>query len=286
MKKIQFTLIGKTILVLKVSLIAYLLITVLPHKDFSNFHIENTFFWFVFAGFVAQMIDGALGMAYGVSSSTILLNIGIPPKIASASVHTSEVFTTGVSGLMHLRLDNVDKPLFRRLVFTGVLGSVLGAYLISEVFDGNIIKPYVAMYLLVLGVIILSKGIGNKIKENKNIKNVKLLAFIGGFLDAVGGGGWGPIVTSNLINQGGTPSKTIGTVNTAEFFITFFSTGVFIAFIGVKHWDIVLGLILGGVIAAPFGAMLAKKMDRRVLMLLVGILIVLTSIYTIYKTLS
>lgn len=285
MKPIKLSLIGKTILILKIALIIYFLITVIPNKDFTNLHIENTFYLFVVAGFIAQIIDGSLGMAYGVSSSTLLLNFGISPKIASAAVHTSEVFTTGVSGLMHLRLNNVDKALFKRLVFTGVLGAVIGAYLISKILDGNHIKPFVAAYLLVLGIMILSKGIVNKIKETKEIKRVGLLAFVGGFLDAVGGGGWGPIVTSNLIHQGGAPGKTIGTVNTAEFFVTFFSTGVFLIFVGVQHWDVVMGLIIGGVIAAPIGALIAKKVDKRVLMISVGCLIIITSCFTIYKTL-
>lgn len=285
MKPIKFSLIGKTILFFKIALVIYFLITVIPQKDFSKIQIENTFYLFVEAGFIAQLIDGALGMAYGVSSSTLLLNFGISPKIASASVHTSEVFTTGVSGLMHLRLNNVDKPLFKRLVFPGIIGAIIGAYLISKIFEGDIIKPFVASYLLVLGIMILSKGLINKMKESKEIKRVGLLAFFGGFLDAIGGGGWGPIVTSNLIHQGGTPGKTIGTVNTAEFFVTFFSTGVFLIFVGVQHWDVVLGLIIGGVVAAPIGAFIAKTVNKRTLMILVGCLIIVTSCFTIYKAL-
>lgn len=285
MESLSLKHIGIAILVLKLSLVAFLLISVLPHIEWSNIEVNSTFYLFILVGFVAQMIDGALGMAYGVSCTTLLLNIGIPPKVASAAVHTAEVFTTGVSGLSHLKLKNIDKKLFFRIVFTGVLGAMVGAYLVSEIFDGNTIKPYIAAYLLILGAVILFKGIRNKAKEATEPKHAEVLALGGGFLDAVGGGGWGPIVTSNLIQQGKSPKETIGTVNTAEFFVAFFGTGVFLFFVGVESWQVVLGLIIGGVIAAPLGAILASKINRRTLMILVGIVIIITSAYTIYKTL-
>lgn len=285
MESLSLKHIGIAILVLKLSLVAFLLISVLPHIEWSNIEVNSTFYLFILVGFVAQMIDGALGMAYGVSCTTLLLNIGIPPKVASAAVHTAEVFTTGVSGLSHIKLKNIDKKLFFRIVFTGVLGAMVGAYLVSEIFDGNTIKPYIAAYLLILGAVILFKGIRNKAKEATEPKHAEVLALGGGFLDAVGGGGWGPIVTSNLIQQGKSPKETIGTVNTAEFFVAFFGTGVFLFFVGVESWQVVLGLIIGGVIAAPLGAILASKINRRTLMILVGIVIIITSAYTIYKTL-
>ena len=275
--------IGFAILILKVTLITYLLITVLPTMTISGEAFGQTFWVFVIVGFVAQMIDGTLGMAYGVSCSTMLLNFGVPPKVASAAVHTAEVFTTGVSGLSHIRMRNIDRALFFRLVFPGVAGAMLGAYFISELLDGNFIKPYVAAYLLVLGLIILYKGIRNKPKEHTGVKRAEILAAVGGFMDAVGGGGWGPIVTSNIINQGKSPKEAIGTVNTTEFFVAFFSTGVFLFFVGVESWPIVLGLIIGGVIAAPLGAIFASRVNKRVLMIMVGIVVILTSAYTIYN---
>ena len=275
--------IGLGILVLKVALITYLLITVLPTISWSEVEVSKTFVTFVIIGFTAQMIDGTLGMAYGVSCSTMLLNFGVPPRVATAAVHTAEVFTTGVSGLSHIRFKNIDKRLFFRLVFPGVIGAMLGAYFISEIFDGNVIKPYVALYLLVLGIIILLKGLGRKHKEHIDVKRAGLLAFIGGFLDAIGGGGWGPIVTSNILSQGKNPKETIGTVNTTEFFVAFFSTGVFLFFVGIDSWPVVLGLILGGVIAAPMGAYFASRINKRTLMILVGIVIILTSLYTVYR---
>ena len=283
MKRFTLRHIGITIIVLKFSLIIFLLATVLPKVSWSDISISSTFLLFSLIGFVAQIIDGTLGMAYGVSCTTLLLNIGISPKVASAAVHTAEVFTTGVSGLSHIKFNNIDKVLFFRLIFTGVIGAVTGAYLLSEIFDGNLVKPYIAAYLLILGIVILIKGIRNKMKEHTEVKRPELLALIGGFLDAIGGGGWGPIVTSNIINQGKSPKETIGTVNTAEFFIAFFGTGVFLFFVGVESWHVVLGLITGGVIAAPLGAYLTQKINKRFLMIMVGIVIILTSSYTIYK---
>lgn len=283
--KISTRQISYIIILLLIILIGFLLWrerSLLTRADYS---LNSTMVAFMFVGFVAQLVDGALGMAYGVSCSTLLLSFGVSPKIATSSVHIAEVFTTGVSGLSHLRFRNIDKQLFFRLVITGVAGSAAGAYLISEVFDGKMIKPFVAAYLLILGAIILYKGIKNKIKHNDRVRHAEILALFGGFLDAVGGGGWGPIVTSNLINQGKNPRETIGTVNTAEFFVSFFSTGVFLVFIGVQNWRIILGLIIGGVIAAPIGAYFAAKVNRKTMMILIGVLIILTSCYTIYKAL-
>jgi uncharacterized membrane protein YfcA len=164
------------------------------------------------------------------------------------------------------------------------LGAIIGAYLISDFFDGNVIKPYISAYLIVLGSYIIYKGFANAANENKTVKKAPLLAFIGGFLDTIGGGGWGPIVTSNLLSQGKNPREAIGTVNTAEFFITYFATIIFVFFLGVKHWQIVLGLIAGGALAAPIGAYIASRINKRVLFFMVGILIIITSGYTLYKT--
>jgi uncharacterized membrane protein YfcA len=286
MNRITFKHIGWAIIALKIVLITFLLVTILPKVKGSEIHLDPTFFEFILVGFIAQIIDGTLGMAYGVSCSTLLLNFGVSPRVASAAVHTAEVFTTGVSGLSHLKFNNIDKKLFFRIVITGVIGAIIGAYLISDVFDGNMIKPFISAYLLVLGFVILIKGIRNKKKQEAEVKHAEILALAGGFFDSIGGGGWGPIVTSNIINQGKNPRETIGTVNTAEFFVTFFSTGVFMFFVGIESWQIVLGLIVGGVVAAPLGAIFASKVDRRFMMITIGTVIMITSIYTIYKSLS
>ncbi len=279
----SFWHIGAAILVCKMALVLFLFITIWPEVNLSTISLDDTFLFFIGVGFVAQIIDGALGMAYGVSCSSMLLYFGVSPRVASAAVHTAEVFTTGVSGLSHLRFGNLDRPLFLRIVFTGVIGAMVGAYLISEIFDGSLVKPVIAGYLLILGIVIIVKGIRNRQRPVSKVKYAEWLALFGGFLDAVGGGGWGPIVTSNIIHQGNDPRETIGTVNTAEFFVTFFSTGIFLVFVGIESWPVVLGLIVGGVIAAPLGAWLASKADRKVLMLLIGLLIILTSTLTLVK---
>lgn len=284
LSKISLKHIGGLMILLKMALILYLVLTVVKAMN-GDFQLtfSDEFFVFVLAGFVAQLIDGALGMAYGISCTTLLLNFGIPPAVASASVHTAEVFTTGASGLSHLFMKNVNKRLFFKIMIPGVLGAVVGAYLISEIFDGGMIKPYVSGYLLIMGIMLIYKGIKG-VNKNDQEKRVSLLGLLGGFFDSIGGGGWGPIVTSNLIFQGKTPKETIGTVNTAEFFVTFFSTGVFLFFVGVDSWQVILGLITGGVAAAPVGAIVAKKVQPKTLMSLVGSLIVLTSMYTIYRS--
>jgi len=286
MKFVRLRFIGAAIVVFKIALIVVVAIKVSKnyHNEGFRFALDMQFALFIVAGFVAQMIDGALGMAYGVSCSSMLIGFGLSPLAASASVHTSEVFTTGVSGLSHLTLGNIDKKLFIRLVITGVFGSVLGAFLISKVFDGKYIKPFVSVYLLVLGVLILIKALRRK-KAIGEMKHIPLLGFTGGLLDSIGGGGWGPIVNSNLIHRGHNPQLTIGTVNTAEFFVTFFSTGVFLFFTPVDYWQAILGLIVGGVAAAPLGAILIKHIPIKVMTIMVGILVIATSLFNIYKAL-
>ena len=242
----------------------------------SNFH------WFVLAGFIAQMIDGALGMAYGVSATTFLLSLGIPPVAASASVHTSEIFTSGVSGLSHLKFGNVSNKLFKKLVLPGVLGAAAGAFVLSSLSELNyLVKPVVASYTLILGTIIIRKAFKNEKRKNK-VKHVTPLAGAGGFLDSVGGGGWGPIVASTLIARGNHPLKTIGSVNLAEFFVALTSSAAFITFIGLTHWQIIIGLIVGGTIAAPLAAKAAGKVPVKTMMILVGVLVIILSLRNIY----
>jgi uncharacterized membrane protein YfcA len=286
MEKVNFKYVAFAMITLKLSLIGFLgwkILSTHPNPLYT-FSFDKEFILFIAAGFVAQIIDGALGMAYGVSCSTMLLGIGVPPAVASASVHTAEVFTTGVSGLSHIFMRNIDKKLFFRLVFTGVAGAIVGAYLISEIFDGKLIKPYIAAYLLLLGIYILIKSFKKIEAKASNWKFAPALGFVGALFDSIGGGGWGPIVSSNLIDKGNSPREVIGTVNTAEFFVTFFSTGVFIFFLGIEAWKPVLALIIGGVIAAPIGAYILRFMSPTTIMRLVGVLIIVTSSYTIYKS--
>ncbi len=281
--KVSLKHVGWLIITLKLFIAAYFVYLLVQGFQNDAFTLDTKFLWFIVAGFIAQLIDGALGMAYGVSCTSLLLWLGIPARFASAAVHTSEIFTTGVSGLSHIRFDNIDKKLFFQIVITGSIGAVLGAYLLSGIFDGNTIKPYISLYLLGLGVYLLFKAFKKRAENDKKVKNAPLLAFAGGLLDAIGGGGWGPIVTSNLLSQGKSPRQAIGTVNTAEFFVTYFATVVFIFVLGVQHLDIVLGLIIGGVLAAPIGAYVASRINQRLLLILVGTLVVLTSAWGIYQ---
>jgi len=245
---------------------------------------HEMFLWFLLVGFVAQTIDGALGMAYGVSSNSILLGIGIPPAVASAWVHFAQVFTSLASGLSHWKLGNVQWSLAKRLLIPGVLGAIVGAYFLSNI-DGNSIKPFIAVYLMVMGIIILSKVIKNKKKIFKpDGKSLPYLASIGGFADAVGGGGWGPIVNSTLLSKGQLPRFAIGTGNFVEIFVSLASASTFLFFIKELSLAPVLGLILGGVIAAPFAAMICKKINPRILLAFVGLLVIFLSLRTFYLT--
>jgi uncharacterized membrane protein YfcA len=240
---------------------------------------------FVLAGFIAQMIDGALGMAYGVRASTFLLSLGVPPAAASASIHTSGIFTSGVSGLMHLKFQNVNKKLFKTLLLPGVIGAVLGALTLSFLEEYNhILKPLIGGYTLFLGVRILQKAFGKSRKKIKT-KHIPKLASFGGFMDSIGGGGWGPIVSSTLIAGGRHPRYTIGSVNLTEFFVALASSLTFFSIIGISHWNVIAGLILGGVIAAPIAAYASKKLPVKTMMIFVGILVIAVSIRIIVNTL-
>lgn len=232
---------------------------------------------FVLIGFAAQLVDGALGMAFGAINSTLLVSaLGVPPAAASASVHAVETFTTAASGISHVVHRNVDWRLFFRLAIPGVIGGVLGAYVLSNI-DASIARPLVMTYLALIGVYILWRawhGPG----APRNPRVVEPLGLVGGFLDAAGGGGWGAVVTSNLLIQGASPRQTVGTVNTAEFFLTATVSATFIATLGWKAFTLqTIGLLIGGLLAAPFGAVLVKRLSARTLMTAVGVLLVLTS---------
>ena len=235
------------------------------------------------------MIDGALGMAFGQISSTLLIVMGVPPAAASAGVHTAETFTTAVSGISHVAHRNVDWRLFVRLAIPGVIGGVCGAYLlvwVSREVSVDAVRPFVLTYLTGLGVYLLYRGIMHRHTE-RTPKVVAPLGAIGGFLDAAGGGGWGAIVTSNLLVQGSNPRKTIGTVNTAEFFLTVTISATFIATLGWEAFTVAtVGLLIGGVCAAPFGAMRAKRINPDILRTFVGAVLTLSSGYGLYRAIG
>lgn len=284
MDRIRFRHIGLAILLLKLVLIIGILAIIIPADSAYSLNFDERFFLVAGIGFFGQLIDGALGMAYGISCSSLLMGLGVSPVLASASVHTAEVFTSGISGLSHLRFGNLNKRLFLRIVITGSAGSIAGALMLSTVMDGALIKPWIGLYLALMGLSVLRKGLMTSKAVQAKPRYVEWLALAGGFFDAFGGGGWGPIVTSNILHQGNNPRETIGTVSTAEFFVTFFSTGIFLMFVGVESWSLVMALILGGVIAAPLGAWYASKISRKWLMLLTGGVIIIVSLYSVYTS--
>jgi hypothetical protein len=240
---------------------------------------------FVLIGFAAQLVDGALGMAFGVISNTLLLSVGVSPQHASATVHTAESFTTGVSGISHVLHRNVDWWLFVRIVLPGVIGGITGAYLLTQI-SAEVARPLVLIYLVAIGLYLLWRGVMHRHVE-KRPKVIAPLGLAGGFLDAAGGGGWGPIVTSNLLIQGANPRKVIGTVNTAEFFVTVTISATFIVALGWSAFTkYTIGLLLGGIAAAPLGGYIAKKVPADGLLIMVGVVLTLTSTYGIWRALS
>jgi uncharacterized membrane protein YfcA len=223
-------------------------------------------------GFVAQLVDGALGMAFGLISTTFMLAFGVSPAHASAVVHTAEVATTAVAGASHLANRNVDRGLFLRLAIAGVAGGVLGAYVLSNI-EGRAIRPFVAAYLLLMGCLILMRAARALPLEDARPSYAPPLGLVGGFLDAIGGGGWGPLVTSTLIGSGQAPRRVIGSVSLAEFFITTAIAGTFFAELGAVYLPHVLALGAGGVLAAPLAGVVVKRVQPRLLMIAVGLLV-------------
>jgi uncharacterized protein len=265
------------------------LATVLIYNYYALFSVEKLiaginqdFFIYLSIGVFAQLVDGTLGMGYGATSTSFLLSVGVPPAISSTGVHVAEMFTTGASALSHYKFKNINKRLVTYLLIPGVIGSIIGAYLLSDVVDGKIIKPFIAVYMIVLAIMIIIKGLRNN-NVKKKTKNLGILAIFGGFMDAVGGGGWGPIVTSTLIGRGRDPRYTIGSVNAAEFAVSFASGITFLLFEGINGWQVIAGLIIGGVMAAPFAAFFVNKIPRKSMTIIVGLLIIYLSGRTLLK---
>lgn len=245
--------------------------------------LGGQFLFFVLVGLAAQLIDGALGMAFGLVSSSVLLSMGVPPAAVSASVHTAEVFTTGASGASHLAMRNVDRRLFLRLALPGMVGGAIGAYVLTRL-PGDAIRPFIYAYLLILSIVILLRAAG-RLMPKKEVRRVSLLGFFAGLLDASGGGGWGPVATSTLLARGGTARTTIGTVNAAEFLVTVSISVTFFLTMGLQHLDVILGLLVGGMIAAPLAALFVKHVRERWVLLAVGVLVMAISLYQIGRAL-
>lgn len=252
--------------------------------DLIQSALNSPLFWTaVGVGLLAQIIDGALGMAYGITSTTFLLAAGAPPAMASGATHLAEVFTTGVSGISHLKLGNVNKRLVLSLLLPGILGALLGAYVLTNI-DGQLLKPFISAYLLIMGLYVFSKAFKViTLKREINTKKVAPLALFGGFMDTTGGGGWGPIVTTSLVGAGHDPRTTIGSVNFAEFFLTVTVAATFFTILDNSVWLFVAGLTIGGLFAAPFAAYITRHLQTRTLLMLVGTLISAVSLVNLSK---
>lgn len=248
----------------------------------------DAFWLFLAVGFFAQAIDGALGMAYGVVSSTVLLSLGVPPAMASASVHAAEVFTTGASAVSHAAHKNVTWRFLLPLALAGMLGGALGAYVLTGI-DGDAVRPWVAGYLGVMGALILFRAMKRPPLRPVHWKWAPPLGLVGGFADAVGGGGWGPTVTSTLVGAGKEPRQAVGTANVAEFFVTSAISVAFLTALLTGRWDeagaltehaaAVGGLVLGGLLAAPLAGRIAKVVPARVLTWMVALLVITLACY-------
>lgn len=266
-----------------------IVITAFWHKEpeFQAYisQLNPMFYWFLIGGFIFAMIDGAIGMSYGVTSTSFSLAMGVPPASASMGVHLSEILSNGIAGWMHYRFGNVNWKLFRILLIPGIVGAVTGAYLLSSLEHySNYTKPLVSLYTLILGGVILSKAfkVNRKHKDPKGkIKKISLLGLFGGFIDAVGGGGWGSIVLSSLIAGGRNPRFSLGTVKITRFFIALMSSLTFITMLNGAHWEAVGGLVIGSALASPIAARVSNKISVKTIMVSVGVLVVLVSLRSI-----
>ncbi len=289
-KRANWYLIGLGLFLL-VSLSVYTLyqfgmIDTILHELNKDHHL---FCWMLLTGFLAEIVAGSMGMGYGVICTTILLMLNVPPPVVSASIHSAESFTTAAGSISHHKLGNVNKKMVRALAVPAIIGAIIGALLLTYVGEryAKITKPFIAAYTLYLGVRILTNVFKNKkeIKTKKRKTSILFLGLFGGFIDSFGGGGWGPLVTGTFIKNGRTPRYVVGSSTLAKFILTVTSAITFIFTIGIQHWNITAGLLLGGIITAPFSAMLTAKLPVKKVFLIVGVLVIIMSLITIYKSL-
>lgn len=248
------------------------------------------FGWMLLTGFIAEFVVGSMGMGYGVICTTVLLFMNVPPPAISASVHSAESFTSAAGSLSHYKLRNVNLKLVKQLALPAIIGAVLGALVLTYLGKeyANYVKPFIAAYTIYLGYQILKNGLKRKkattSAQEKKKTRVTLLGFSGGFIDSFAGGGWGPLVTGTLIKNGRTPRYAIGSSTFAKFILTIASAITFVFTIGVEHWDIVLGLLIGGVITAPFSAMLTSRLPVKKMSVIVGTLVIVLGLISIFKS--
>ncbi|WP_294208767.1 sulfite exporter TauE/SafE family protein [uncultured Chryseobacterium sp.] len=245
------------------------------------------FYWMMLVGFLAEIVAGSMGMGYGVICTTTLLFLNIPPHVVSASIHSAESFTTAAGSISHVRLKNVSKSLVKKLAIPAVIGAVIGAVCLTYLgeYYARLTKTIIAFYTLYLGFQILSSAF--KEKQSKKLKrktNLTRLGVIGGFIDSFAGGGWGPLVTGTLIKNAFTPRFAVGSSTVAKFILTLTAAITFFITLGVQHWNIILGLLIGGIITAPFSAMLTAKLPVKKMFIIIGTLVIVMSSITIYKS--
>ncbi len=255
---------------------------IMLHKD------HYLFYWMLLAGFCAEIVAGSMGMGYGVICTTILLIMNVPPPVISASIHSAESFTSAAGSLSHWQLGNINKKLVKALAIPAVIGAVIGAISLTYVGEhyAKMTKPVIAAYAMYLGFRILRNAY--KIKNGNGIRkktNIPVLGFFGGFIDSFGGGGWGPLVTGTFIKNGRTPRYVIGSSTTAKFILTVASAITFVFTVGIHHWNIVAGLLIGGIVTAPFSAMLTSRLPAGKMFIAVGIVVIIMSLITIYRAL-
>lgn len=237
--------------------------------------------FFILIGFCAQIVDGALGMAFGLIATTSMLAFGVPPAAASAMTHVAEIFTTAASGASHAWHRNINWRLVARLAPAGMIGGAIGAYLLSSI-DAAVVEPFVSTYLIIVGIYIAFKAFQPLFPREVDDNMVPVIGLGGGVLDAMGGGGWGPIVTTSLVGRGHEPKKVIGSTSVTEFLVTLTISITFVLTLGWSDMTSAAGLIIGGVIAAPFGAVLVKRLPVRPLMVGVALVIIGTSVFRFF----
>ena len=250
------------------------------HKD------NHIFYWMLLVGFSAEVVAGSMGMGYGVICTTILLVLNVPPTVISASIHSAESFTSAAGSVSHWQLGNINKKLVKSLAIPAIIGAVTGALLLSYVGErySKMTKPFIAFYTMYLGIKILQNAFKAKEGSQQMKKvNITRLGLIGGFIDSFGGGGWGPLVTGTFIKNGHTPRYVIGSSTFAKCILTVASAITFIFTIGIQHWNIVAGLLIGGIVTAPFSAMLTSKLPTKKMFIAVGVVVIFCSLITIYK---
>lgn len=288
-QKIQFRLnvLFITVAILAITFLSLYSLGYLDELEIILAKDNYIFYWMLLVGVFAEIVAGSMGMGYGVICTTTLLFLGIPPHAVSASIHSAESFTTAAGSISHIRLKNVSKSLVKKLAIPAIIGAVIGAVSLTYLgeYYSKITKTVISFYTLYLGIQILSNAF--KPKQNKALKkktNLTRLGVIGGFIDSFAGGGWGPLVTGTLIKNSFTPRFAVGSSTVAKFILTVTAAVTFFLTLGIQHWNIILGLLIGGIITAPFSAMLTAKLPVKNMFIIIGTLVIVMSSITIFKS--